>query len=373
MSDVLQKAIALAAGIQRSAPITLGATGPNGLVAWIESPNEIATLFVAGHGQIIRERPLAQTDTRDFGYEGCSAQHLSWRGEHVVVVTRERHGSFLLSFEPCSNSAQVDSLSYSWRIERDLLFTIGHDPGLVFSIGLPSLEAGPPLIFRGVPASGELELKIAYNRLQRDEQFLQVMFSRHSGGSTVDLLALPNERQRAEYQPVPELFDIVERQLGTGGSIDGRFIIEAVAQPFSQVARRRLRWTPSPVWAPVYWHRHLIATGRHDAAARFLDLLDEIALPLPEAQPEHGWDPGWTARQGQIELATRSVRRRSRHLAAACRSGELPRGWHCLLFDPAPRSNVPGSRVDPSVFGPTLRQRFERLAESGPERLPTRK
>jgi hypothetical protein len=120
---------------------------------------------------------------------------------------------------------------------------------------------------------------------------------------------------------------------------------------------------------PVYWHRYLVSTRREHEAGQFLNLLDEIAWPLSETQPEHGWNPGWSAREGQIELATRYLRRQSRTLAGACRAGGLPQGWYCLLFDPAPQSNVPGSRVDASGFPPTLRGMFERLAQTSPERL----
>jgi len=68
--DALRQTIETAAGGQRPAPITLGAAGPHGLVAWIESPDDMATLLVAAQGRIVSERFLAQTDTTDFGYEG---------------------------------------------------------------------------------------------------------------------------------------------------------------------------------------------------------------------------------------------------------------------------------------------------------------
>jgi hypothetical protein len=363
----LRHTIETAAGGRRSARITLCATGPRGLVAWIESPDDIATLFVAGQGRILLNRVLAQTDTADFGYEGCSAQHLSWHGDRLVVVTRERHYSFLLSIDPGEPAGEeFVSFSHAWRIDRDLVLWVDHDPGLVCTAALPSLEARPPLLFRGTPASGNVQLQLADR--------LQVMLSRHAGGGTIDMLALPTERQRAEYEPVADLLDIVEQRLFPAGKapIDARFVIEAVAYPFVRQGPERKRqycWRPSPVWMPVYWHRHLVSTGRADEARQLLDLLDEIASPLPETQPEYGWDPGWSAREGQIELAARYVRRQSRNLAEACRAGGLSQGWYCLLFYPAPQSNVSGSRVDPSAYPPTLRAMFERLAQTSPESL----
>ena len=365
--DAVRRMIETAAGRRRSARITLGVPGPGGLVAWIESTEDVATLLVAGRGRVLFERTLAQTDTKDFGYEGCSAQHLSWCGERLVVVTGERHYSFLRCVDPERGADEFVCFSDAWRIDRDLVLWVDHDPGLVCMAALPLIEARPPLIFRGVPASGGIQLQI-------DQAHLQVMFSRHAGGGAIDTLALPTDRQRAEYEPVNDLLDVVERRLfpAEEAPIGARFVIEAVAYPFVRPAparKRRSCWPPSPVWMPLYWHRYLLSTGCEDEAGQLLDLLDEIAWPLPETQPEFGWDPGWSAREGPIELAVRYVRRQSRNLAGACRAGKLPQGWYCLLFDPAPQSNVPGSRVDPSGFPPTLRGVFEKLAQTSPERF----
>jgi hypothetical protein len=376
--DALRRTIETAAGGRRPARVTLGVTGPRALVAWIESPDDVATLLVAGQGQILLEHALAQTDITDFGYEGCSARHLSWCGERVVVVTMERGYSFLLSVEPKLGEEELICLSHAWRIHRDLVLWVDHDPGLVCIAALPSLQARPPLPFRGVPASGGIQIHTVYDELSREEAHLQVVRSSHSGGGVIDTLALPTDRQRAEYEPVDDLLDVVEQRLFpvANAPTGARFVIEAVAYPFIRSAPQRNRrscWPPSPVWMPVYWHRHLVSTGREHEAEQLLDLLDEIALPLPETQPEYGWDPRWSAREGSIELAARYVRRQSRNLAGACRGGGLPQGWYCLLFDPAPQSNVSGSRIDPSGFPPTLRGMFERLAQTRPDALQTGK
>ena len=293
----------------------------------------------------------------------------------MVVVTGERYYTFLLSVDPKSGDQDFVPLSHSWQIDRDLFLWVDDDPGLVSTLALPSLEARPPLLFRGVPARSDIQLQIAFNRLHREETHLQVKFPSHSDGGTIEVLALPTERQRAEYEPVDDLLEAVGQRLFPAVTPTGaRFVIEALAHPFVRPAPRRKRpssWQPSPVWMPVYWHRYLVSMKREQESGQLLDLLDEIAWPLPETQPEYGWDPGWSAREGQIELATRYVRRLSRNLASACRAGGLPPGWHCLLFDPAPQSNVAGSRVDPSGFPPALHEMFERLAQTRPERLQT--
>ncbi len=345
--DALQQTIEIAAGGRRSAPITLGAAGPDGLVAWIESPHDIATLFVAAQGRILLERSLARSDTADFGYEGCSARHLSWYGTRVVVVTSERYYFVLLSVEPSSGDEESLPLSGSWQIDRDLLLFVDDHPGLVSMVALPSLEARPPLPIRGVPARGEVQLQLAPNGR------LQVASPRHSDAGTVELLALPTDRQRADYQPVDDLLDAVERRLfpSVAAPMGARFVIQAVAHAFVPPPPPRNRpsvWRPSPVWMPVYWHRHLVSTGRKQEAGQLLRLLDEIAGPLPETQPESGWDPGWSTRDAQFDLAARYVPSplpgtSPPHVAKA----RCPQGWHCLLFDPAPQSKVFGSRVDP--------------------------
>ena len=342
-------------------------------MAWIESRDDVAHLLVAGQGRILLSRSLARTDTRDFGYEGCSVEHLSWCGKHLIVVTRELMYVFLLCVDP--ELGKVDPqgdeclcVRNAWRIERDLLVWVDYDPGMLCTAVLPSLEARPPLPFRGAPASGNIQLR-------GDETCLRVTLPDHAGGGTIDTLALPTDRQRAECAPVEDLLDIVERRLfpAAGAPGDARFAIEAVAHPFVRGApqrRRRWCWPPPPAWMPVYWHRYLTSKGRTSEAGQLVEVLDALAALLPESEPEHGWDPGWTAREGQIELAVRHVCRQSRVLAGVCRSGVLPPGWWCLLFDPAPKSTVAGSRADPSAFPPTLRGKFELLAQTEPERLP---
>jgi hypothetical protein len=113
----------------------------------------------------------------------------------------------------------------------------------------------------------------------------------------------------------------------------------------------------------------LISAGRNAEAAELLGILDRLAAPLPDQERELGWDPRWNAQEGQIELALHYIRRQVRTLASACRSGVLPQGWWCLLFDPAPKSQVPGSRVDPTGYSPILRRVFEELARTRPARL----
>ena len=40
--------------------------------------------------------------------------------------------------------------------------------------------------------------------------------------------------------------------------------------------------------APAYWFRHLVSLGRADGARELMDLLDAVAEPLPDNEPEYG-------------------------------------------------------------------------------------
>jgi hypothetical protein len=339
---------------QRPTASPMAATGPRGLEAWIENRNEngneIASLFVAAEGRIVLDRCLARGDTQDFWYEGCDVRFLAWYDDRLAVVTRER-AMYLWIFDPVQGGADGMPLPDSWLIYRDVVLWASQDPGLLAMAALPSLDARPPLpcARQDIALSGD--------------------------GGPDDKLALPTDRQRAEYAPVPGLLDLVERRLfpATTAPTAGRLIIEAAALPFVPDASWRRPWQPTPVWMPVYWHRYLTSAQRTLDAGLLLALLDSIAAPLPESERECGWDPAWTTAEGQIELAVRHVRRQARVLAAVCRAGALPPGWQCLLFDPAPGSSVPGSRVDPATFPPVLRQVFEHLAPTRPERLSSKR
>jgi hypothetical protein len=71
-------------------PIEMRTTSPGGLVAWVESPNDIAKVYVAGRDSLHLARSLGRIDPLDHGYEGCRAINLLWYGERRVVVSSER-------------------------------------------------------------------------------------------------------------------------------------------------------------------------------------------------------------------------------------------------------------------------------------------
>jgi hypothetical protein len=185
-------------------------------------------------------------------------------------------------------------------------------------------------------------------------------------------LRLPTRRQRAFPRDADDVLGRVQRALfdPRPAPPSARLVIEAVALPF--VRPHPAIWAPTPAWMPVYWHRHLSQSEDVGEAAELLSLLDEMAAPLSPEEPERGWDPAWAPMEGMVTLAVRHVRRQARVQAEAIRAGLLPQSWLSLLFDPAPRSDQPGSRVDPSGWPPALRHVFDALVATRPARLPSR-
>lgn len=332
-------------------------TGPNGRRAWIESHDEVATLVVAAPdgGEILRQS-LALSDTRDFGYEGCSAHYLNWHGDRVVVVTAERTYQAAFSIEPETGGQQIIRLSHAWTIAGDWLVWVSDVPGLLSVTALPSFDAGPPVPFWGAPPPGDLVLEAR-------EEHVVIRMSKLAGGEMVDRVALP-----AAGAPAPgaALLERVKQELST--TVSGpaaNLVIESLSYPFLRGAHWRKRWFVPPVWIAVYWVNHLIRGERLREAHDVMETLYQLAAPPWARPPEQGWPPGATVE----ELAVQYVRLQARTVLRACENGRLPRGWYCLLFDPAPGSKVPGSRANAEEYPPELRRVFEELASTAPARL----
>jgi len=100
-----------------------------------------------------------------------------------------------------------------------------------------------------------------------------------------------------------------------------------------------------------------------------LALLDAIAAPLSDSEPEVGWHASSSAMHGAVMLALRHVQRRAAMFAEVCRSGRMPAGWWCMIFEPAPRSTEVGSRVSFARLPAALRPFFNALVPSKPEQL----
>lgn len=344
-----------ALGSPRSADIRLTAAGPHGTVAWVESQHDIATLLVAGCGRLILERRLARCDTRDHGYEGCDALYLAWHGERVVVVSREKSACYLRSLDPNVEEDQGITFSWSWLIDGDMVIWVADDPGLLLTAALPSLNPLPPLPICGTPPPASIVLHLTGDR--------RLAVSSSSGhGGTKETLALPTAHQRASFAPLPNLLELLQRRLFPSGealTTEARLVLEAMAHPFVRGAVWRQAWSPVPSWICAYWYRHLTSTGRKREALEVLNVLDAIAARQPHEAPAYS----------QLELAVSYAQHQARTLGAVCRSGALPPGWWCLLFDPAPRSSVSGSRVDSASYSPVLRRVFEELVHTRPGRL----
>lgn len=334
----------------------LEALGPNGLIAWIDARNDIATLCIADNGRLCLERSLARGDTLDYGYEGCHANYLAWHAGRLVVVTAEHGRSYLRSLAPDGSDEQGVPLTHAWLIEGDLVLWVADEPGLLSAAALPSLDARTPLLFRSAPPP-------SYIRLAAPEAgWCRVSTS----DSEIDTLALPTGDVT-----VDGLVEALHSRLfpRRPQSESTRLLLESAGYPFLRGAIWRRQWEPSPIWMVAYWRQYLVAAEREAEAKELVQLLKEVAAPLAEHEPEYGWDARWNAREGHIELAVRYIRRQARRLAGVCRTGALPPGAWCLLFDPAPQSHAFGSRVDTAAYPPTLRRIFEELVVTKPTRL----
>lgn len=368
--DELRSAVTIAAGGPPASPPTSGDIDARGRIAWIESRKDIAILKVAAAGQVLYERPLSRHDTSNWGYEGCAASVVRWYGNRIVLVTQEISWSYLWSVDPERNVDEAICMPWTWIIDGDLAVWIDGDPGLLCAAALPSLDPRPPLPYRNAPEH-------PHYRLQNRESGFIDLWAKHMEPRFIETLSLPTKEQRAAAAPVSGFFERVEQRLfpllDSAVPPPARLLIEAVTEPFVRAARWRIpKWQPAPVWISVYWHRHLMSAGRTAEARELLSVFDAIAAPLPESEPEYGWDPRWSARDGQVELAARHVRRQARAQAQACRSGRLPQGWYCLFFHPAPDSEAPGSRVDPATLSPAVRYAYEVLVPTHPKDLDCR-
>ena len=274
----------------------------------------------------------------------------------------EKGRSYIRSIDAVSGDEAELRLLWNWLIHNDMLIWVGDAPGLVYTAAIPSLAPLPPLPFRDPSFLFARKLKLS---LLSDGRL--GVLDASSQPSHLETLALPSPPQRdlSSQSNVPALaglLDAIEGRVFSGivRPPDSRLTIEACAFAFLAQDPWQSKWQPSPFWLPYYWHGNLIARGHHSEAERLLNTLDAIASPLAEAEPEQGWDRAWAPQEAWIELAIRYVRRQARILAAACRAGAMPSGV-CILFDPAPDSSLPGSRVDPNRLTPALRGVFEHL------------
>src|SRR6185436_17440570 len=308
--DELRSAVTIAAGGPPASPPTSGDIDARGRIAWIESRNDVAILKVAAAGRVFHEHALNLLDTMNWGYEGCAGEIVAWYGDRVVLVTREGSGTFIRSVDPDRNIDETIGMSWAWIIDGDLAVWIDGDPGLLCAAALPSLDPRPPLPYRNAPEH-------PHYRMQNRGNGLVDLWAKYTSARFIETLSLPTKEQRAAAAPVSGFFELVGQRLfplpHSAVPPPARLLIEAVTEPFVRAAPWRIpKWQPAPVWISVYWHRHLVSVGRVEEARDLLSVFDAIAAPLPESEPERGWNARWSAQDGQVELAVRHVRRQAR-------------------------------------------------------------
>jgi hypothetical protein len=332
-----------------AAGVTAGAFDGRGLLAYTAG-DEIAGLTIVDGRRVLVDRSLACTDTLDYGYEGCSAGLVGWIDGHVVLTTAERGAARLWRVEP-GGATEIVVVRGALCVLGDVAVFAADVPGLLGTAYLPSLDAGPPLPLRSA---------WPHVALRGDETGRVIVLTRSGRDwQERDRLTLP-----PRVDPPRDLFARVEERLRPAPPGPLRFIVETVASPFRGEAPWRGPWQPTLAWLPVHLHRHLMASGRGREAESLLALHDALAAPLGPEDPERGAIAA-EATDVTVELAARAVRRSARVLGDAIRAGRLPDGFYSMVFLPAPRSTVRGSRVDSARLPETLRAVFLELVAAG--------
>lgn len=304
-------------------------------VAWIEdivepggSPGSVPIdyrLKIAAGGTLLVDLPIETYNP----YFGCDCGFMGWFGDRVVSIYREKHRMLVWSVPASGEDRRLVSIDDDHVVRDGLVVFIGSDPGQLEALDLVTLAPRTPLVLRGSAQDGRLELAGD-----------QLRYTAKSGA--VETLRLPAKEQ--EWFPANgDAFRLdVERALFGGSSVPpaASLVTAAVASTF-WIARRivgsdyesaRSRH-PDVRWLPAYWYQHLVRKGAPGEAEEFLAMLDTMARPLSAEEPETGWDPSWDAEEGSRILATRYLRRRARVLAEVCRSGSLPAGEYCSLWN----------------------------------------
>ena len=363
-----QSRLSAAAGGPPSLPIRMAAKSTNGLFAWIETEDDIDRVVVAGNGKIHLTRLLGGLNSLNWGYEGCRARLLRWYGDRLIVVSVEQ-GSYIRSIEPISGEEVgfwLGGRTRSWLIDDEMLLWLNDERGLVQTTALPSLRPGLPIPFNqpsNIP-NRQIQLKLL-------PEGKLGLFDSGGGGDCIETLNLPSSTQRAallegEVPPTDEFLDVIDANLFPDfrAPLPARLLLETFAYPFLREALAEPVWGPRPTWLPLYLRHHLLSTGRQSEAGELLNWLDYVADSLHSEALSIGWRPKWDLGIARISFAIMHVQRTCRLVAEALRSGILPEGTSCLLFDPSPRAEARGSRVDPSRYPPILQQPFDELQKS---------
>lgn len=153
--------------------ITAGCIHPTkGWPAWVESKCK----ELQGGMWDVEYRLKALLDARvviDWAVEtynpffGCRVGHLAWHGDRVVVVYREKHRTYAVSFPPEGTKTLVE-VADEWMILGEMLTHAGEQPDLVQRLTVPDLRPLSPITAGEAKANGLLPPKYDWrNELNR--------------------------------------------------------------------------------------------------------------------------------------------------------------------------------------------------------------
>ena len=277
-------------GFQRE--VIAAAVGAPGELAWVESRAKGTAEAMDVSFQLFARRggeQLLKWEVETYNpYFGCIPGHLSWWGERILFVYREKHRTVAASV-PLTGEASLHLMDDEWEIEGNLL--ICPDEDLVEVRLLPHLTRGHPI---------------------PNEFFLQP--------PKAEELALVEDREGFQRDLAEWLFPLTKpTDLETGlliGSLAYSFWDSG--QPLRAVYRGggHRRWE-SPRWLPFYWALSLSG----DERSQFVGYLSSMFR-------------GWARKSGDaLYCAVRIVGRRLDALAKAAEAKHLPPGTHDFFWN----------------------------------------
>ncbi|MDY7227317.1 hypothetical protein [Hyalangium rubrum] len=361
-----------------------------GRVAWIQQrisepqgqymPVDI-DLHVAGGG-------LAHTSMAVPTYNpyfGCKVEFARWWDEALIILYSEKHLTLVARMDPPYEALELVQLHWPWAVVGDTVYFVSRRPGLLEGRLLPSLAPALPLPMPRASNLRALEPRdsgmlalVEHPPYVPAEDAAAFRARAEAARTAARLLPLPPPEARALVLEAPEnawarlealLEPTVPPPFGVDilvGSLASHFWRDPASRGRSYNAVAKRVWN-TPEYLAVYWYLYLVAERRAEEAHAWLGWLDQLAAP------EDGEQEPWLRDLTGAELVARTalayIRLRAATLAEACRTGKLPEGESCFLF------NSP-DRIEPFMrdthFPQGFREALWRVAARKPKSLSER-
>jgi hypothetical protein len=293
-------------------------------------------LRIAGGGQ---QSKVLRVETYN-PYFGCQVGLLRWYGDVILMLYREKHLTILTRVDSPYESQKLLAVGSECVEDRDVIYALGREPGLVESVGLPDLRPMLPLT---IPYSGNVcELWSAGDASLRYAIWPTTEETKGSYDDAVDLA-----RAHALQVPLPQGGN---RSLPTDTAMFREALVASIAHHAPEGAAELFVDT---VAAPFLRSVATVASSyddiHHPKSLRYLvvylvrelqrqnnSVADEWLLWLDSVAAACEWITGYpndvNAYEGALRVARSHLGARAKVLATAIRTGALPYGEYCHLF-----------------------------------------